>query len=83
MKVHGNLAADWEVLLFLDLSRALNFVDVETLIAKFYELVIRGKFSEWIRSFLTNRPQYVEIKSDKPEVLCHKCPDGSASRLGV
>ena len=63
--MHENLAMNREVvLLFLDLSKAFNCVDVDTLLAKLDKHGFRGKFSQWIKSFLKDRPQYVEIKDD-------------------
>jgi len=63
LMVHENLAMNREVVvLFLDLSKAFNCVD--TLLAKLDKHGLRGKFSPWIKSFLKDRPQYVEIKDD-------------------
>ena len=49
MKVHTSLSAGKEVVvLFLDLTKAFNCVDADTLIAKCNEYGFRGKFSNWV-----------------------------------
>ena len=46
---------------FLDLQKAFDSVDHDILIKKLYCYGIRGIFSDWIKSFLTERKQFVSI----------------------
>ena len=62
MKVNTSLSAGKEVVvLFLDLTKAFNCVDADTLVAKCNEYGFRGKLSNRVESFLKNRNQYVGI----------------------
>jgi hypothetical protein len=47
--------------LFLDLSKAFDFVKYEILLRKMIEMGIRGIASKWFQSYLENREQKVEI----------------------
>jgi hypothetical protein len=47
--------------LFLDLSKAFDMVDPETLLHKLYMYGIRGPALNWLRSFLIGRKQKVNI----------------------
>ena len=60
------------MLLFLDLSKAFHCVETETLLVKLSKYGFRGKFLNWIESFLKNRRQYVEIKNEQKCVLSEK-----------
>jgi len=61
--VHERLAENKEVvLLCLDLSKAFNCVETETLLLKLNKYGFRGKLVNWIETFLKNRQQFVEIR---------------------
>ena len=49
------------VAIFFDMSRAFDFVDHEIMLTKCEKYGIRGVVLNWIRSFLINRKQCVEI----------------------
>lgn len=53
--------------LFLDMSKAFDFVSHELLILKLSKYGIRGPAIEWIKSYLYNREQCVQIKSYCPK----------------
>jgi len=59
-------------LLFLDLSKAFNCVETETLLVRLSKYGFRGKFLNWIESFLINRKQYAEIKNEQKCVQSEK-----------
>ena len=50
------------VLLFLDLSRAFNFVNIDTLLKNEDKHGFRQNFSEWVKSCQSNREQLIEIR---------------------
>ena len=54
---NGNLAMG----IFIDLSKAFDTLDHEVLTSKLEHYGIRGKFLEWIISYLSNRKQYTEF----------------------
>lgn len=48
--------------IFLDMSKAFDFVSHPTLLEKLYRYGIRGNCWEWINSYLSHRTQCVEIE---------------------
>lgn len=71
----GNFACG----VFIDLQKAFDTVNHEILLSKIKYYGLRGNCNEWLRSFLTERKQFVFINghiSDKKEILCG-VPQGS------
>jgi len=65
--------------IFIDLKKAFDTVNHEILLRKLEHHGIRSVAHEWVRSYLTNRHQYVtvnEINSDKRLITCG-VPQGS------
>jgi hypothetical protein len=51
--------------LFMDLSKAYDVLDHKLLLNKLNEYGITGTANSWVESYLSNRKQYVELKSLK------------------
>ena len=54
---------------FIDLKKAFDTVDHEILIKQFNFYGVRGVGNNWIKSYLTNRKQFVEINGCASELL--------------
>jgi len=77
-KIHDNLAKQREVvLLFLDLSKAFNCVNIDSLLKKFDKHSFRGNFLEWVKGFLSNRKQFVEIRDRTQRIKSTSLTTGS------
>ena len=64
---------------FIDLKKALDTVDHGILIKKWKLCGVRGVASDWIKSYLSNKKQFVNIdgrSSDVLDVIC-RVPQGS------
>lgn len=72
----------YTVALFLDLKKAFDSVDHEILLQKLRLYGIRGPFNDLIRSYLTNRSQYVFIDDYKSDILSLKAGVPQGSVLG-
>ena len=65
--------------IFIDLSKAFDTIDHKTLLYKLYNYGIRGLAYNLIKSYLSNRYQYVKIEDEKSENVLVKygVPQGS------
>lgn len=68
--------------LFMDLSKAFDLVEHALLIEKLSNYGFRGKLSEWLVSYLSNRKQAVEINGVMSHTLDVTCGVPQGSVLG-
>ena len=64
---------------FIDLKKAFDIIDHNLLFQKLQFYGVRGAANDWIRSYLTNRKQFVQVdghSSDYMDVVCG-VPQGS------
>ena len=52
---------------YLDIQKAFHAIDHPILLRKLYSLGIRGNLYTWIKSYLTNRSQFVMYNNSKSE----------------
>ena len=57
---------------FLDLQKAFDTVDHETLLSKLEHYGMRGVPLKWFKTFLTQQHQYVSIKNSISEILTNE-----------
>ena len=76
-KSHSN--SNHVIGIFIDLSKAFDTIDHRTLLCKLYNYGIRGTPHDLIKSYLSNRKQYVKIGTQESEKLIVKygVPQGS------
>ena len=67
---------------FIELQKAFNSVNHEVLLEKLKHYGIRSKESNWFRSFLTNRKQYVPINGFFSQTKIVRCGVPQGSTLG-
>jgi hypothetical protein len=68
--VYGALnRSKYLIAVLLDLSKAFDTVDYGILFGKLYKLGVRGLALEWIKSYLSNRYQYVCVKGVNSQKL--------------
>lgn len=73
---------EYAIGLFLDLSKAFDTVKHDILISKLSHYGIRGLPLEWIRSYLSNRKQYVFYNGYKSNMCDIECGVPQGSILG-
>ena len=64
---------------YLDIRKAFDAIDHPIILRKLYSLGIRGNLYTWIKSYLTNRSQFVMYNNNKSETkyITHGVPQGS------
>ena len=68
--------------LFMDLSKAFDTVNYDILFMKLYHSGIRGVASDWIKSYLSNRFQFVQFNSSASSLGKINCGVPQGSILG-
>ena len=65
--------------IFIDLSKAFDTIDHQTLLVKLDRYGIRGNANSLIRSYLSRRTQYTEVHGEKsdPLIIKYGVPQGS------
>ena len=69
-KFHESVTSkEYMIGLFMDLSRAFDTISHDILLNKLYKYGIRGLSYDWIKSYLSNRKQYVNYKNSSSDTL--------------
>ena len=72
----------WCIGVFLDLSKAFDTLDHKILLQKLFRYGIRGVSLDWFRSYLTDRLQYTEFRSESSQQQLLTCGVPQGSILG-
>ena len=80
--VHSLSEKNHIIALFMDLSKAFDTIDHNILLRKLYNYGIRGVAWSWIKSYLSNRQQYVLIDDVKSPISFINCGVPQGSILG-
>ena len=67
---------------FVDLQKAFDTVDHQILLAKLNHYGIRGVSTDWFKSYLSNRSQYVSINRYESGLAAKNCGVPQGSVLG-
>ena len=68
--------------IFLDFAKAFNTVNHKILLDKLYYYGIRGNTINWLKSYLSNKKQCVQIGNELSDPLPIKCGVPQGSVLG-
>lgn len=67
--IHNNMNEGLHTLcIFVDLSKAFDSINHDILLTKMSAYGIRGRILDWIKSYISNRPQIVEINHNGEKV---------------
>jgi len=72
----------YTVRVFIDLSKALDTINHSLLLSKSFNCGIRGPAYQWLKSYLSNRQQFVQINGQKSELKDIICGVPQGSVLG-
>lgn len=75
-------SSNMSLAVFCDLSKAFDVIDHEILLYKAYRYGIRGVAHKWLKSYLFNRQQYVDIDGAKSLLQTLLCGVPQGSILG-
>ena len=67
---------------FIDLKKAFDTIDHALLLDKLYHYGIRGIAGDWLKSYLPNRKQFVNVNDEKSDQLNVVCGVPQGSILG-
>ena len=73
---------DFTIAVLIDFRKAFDTVDHEILLNKLYHYGIRGVAHDWMKSYLTNRPQQVSYNGETSAYKNMKCGVPQGSILG-
>ena len=77
-----HIQQEYTVGIFLDLSKAFDKINHETLLKKFEKYGIRGLSLDWFRDYLTGCREYVKYENNKSKVANLTCGVSQGSVLG-
>ena len=70
------------IMVFLDFSKAFDTISHDILLKKLEHMGLRGPIHQWIKSYLTNRKQFVNIGDKSSEILDSTMGVPQGSTLG-
>ena len=73
---------NYSLVVFIDLSKAFDTIDLKILIKKMYHYGIRGIVLDWFTNYLYNRKQYDSINNVNSNMLPVACGVPQGSILG-